>query len=159
MKPAPFKPTPYAPDDRFIVDATTGLVWHRCRLRTLYADTDRAGVVYHANYLRYFEVGRGGLMRDVAYSYKAIEDSGTSYPIVTIGIDYFRPLHYDDVMLIHSRLADRERVRLRFDYIITHESSGEIVCKGFTRHCAINTNGVPVEIDEKTAYLWDNFPR
>jgi len=159
MRPKPFKPVPYAPDARFVADATTGLIWHFCALRTLYADTDRAGVVYHANYLRYFEVGRAALMRDVAYSYKEIEDGGTSYPIVKIGIDYFRPLYYDDIMHIHTRLAEMERVRLTFDYTITHEPTGEIVCKGFTCHCAINGNGVPVAIDEKTAYLWDNFPR
>lgn len=159
MKPKPFRPVPHEADDRFVVDATTGLAWHRTTLRTLYADTDRAGVVYHANYLRYFEVGRAALMRDVAYSYKEIEDSGTAYPIIKVGLDYYRPLHYDDIMIIHTRLAKMERVRLSFDYTITHDPSGDIVCKGFTRHCAINGNGVPVAIDEKTAVLWDNFPR
>jgi acyl-CoA thioester hydrolase len=53
--------------------------------RTLYADTDRSQVVYHANYLRYFEFGRASLMRDAAYPYREIEESGYVYPIISTG--------------------------------------------------------------------------
>jgi acyl-CoA thioester hydrolase len=49
-------------------------------------------------------------------------------------------------------------VRLRFDYVVTHEQTQEIACKGFTRHCAVNAKKTPVEVDEKTAYLWKIFP-
>ncbi|HSO19775.1 MAG TPA: YbgC/FadM family acyl-CoA thioesterase, partial [Desulfosarcina sp.] len=116
--------------DRYVRDETTGLVWHRCGHRVLYADTDRSGVVYHANHLRYFELGRATLMRDAAYPYREIEESGFVYPIIQVGLDYFRPLAYDDAMCIHTRPSDMERVKLRFDYVITHEDTGEIVCKG-----------------------------
>ena len=54
-------------------------------MRTLYADTDRSTVVYHANYLRYFEFGRASLMRDAAYPYREIEESGYVYPIIDLG--------------------------------------------------------------------------
>jgi acyl-CoA thioester hydrolase len=62
-------------------------------------------------------------------------------------------------MYIHTRPAELERVKLRFDYIITHEQSGEIVCIGYTRHCAINPSGTPVGIDAKTVRLWEIFPK
>jgi acyl-CoA thioester hydrolase len=128
-------------------------------MRTLYADTDRSQVVYHANYLRYFEFGRASLMRDTGYPYVEVERSGYIYPIISTGIDFFRPLHYDDAMLVHTRPAERERVKLRFEYVITHEESGAVVCTGFTRHCAVNAAGVPVGIDEKTVHLWETFPK
>ncbi len=128
-------------------------------MRTLYVDTDRSQVVYHANYLRYFEYGRASLMRDAAYAYREIEESGYVYPIIKIDIDYYRPLYYDDAMYIHTRPSTLERVRLQFDYIITHQESGDIVCKGFTRHCAINSSGTPVGIDKKTVRLWEIFPK
>ncbi len=159
MRPQPFLPEILPDDDRYVRDRTDGLTWHRCRYRTLYADTDRSQVVYHANYLRFFEVGRATLMRDAAYSYREIEESGFVYPIIQVGIDYFSPLRYDDPMYIHTRPADLERVRLRFDYIITHGDTGELVCKGFTRHCATNGAGRPVGVDEKTVCLWENFPK
>jgi acyl-CoA thioester hydrolase len=159
VKPKPFIPEPCDGLASYVRDKTTGLVWHRCDMRTLYADTDRSQVVYHAHYLRYFEFGRASLMREAAYPYREIEQSGYVYPIIKVGIDYFRPLYYDDPMYIHTRPADRERVRLQFDYVITHAESGDIVCKGFTRHCATNATGTPVEIDPKTVRLWEIFPQ
>ena len=158
MRPKPFVPESLNESGPYVRDQTSSLVWHQCGLRTLYADTDRSQVVYHANYLRYFEFGRASLMRDSSYPYREIEDSGFIYPIISTGLDYFRPLQYDDAMLIHTRPGERARVKLRFDYVITHAPTGDIVCTGFTRHCAVNAKGIPVEIDEKTVRLWEIFP-
>ena len=159
MKPSPFVPVSVTGNDSYVRDAIEGLVWHRCSLRTLYADTDRSQVVYHANYLRYFEFGRASLMREAAYPYREIEESGYVYPVIEVGVSYFRPLYYDDNMWILTRPALLKRVWLRFDYVIIHEKSQEISCKGFTRHCAVNSKGTPVEVDKKTALLWENFPQ
>jgi acyl-CoA thioester hydrolase len=159
MKPKPFITEPYEDDDRFVRNTADGLVWHRCRYRTLYADTDRSQVVYHSNYLRYFEFGRASLMRDVAYSYREIEANGYLYPIIEIGLKYYNPLYYDDSMWIHTHFAKIERVRLQFDYTITHPESRKLICQGFTRHCAVNLSGKPVAIDEKTVQLWNMLPK
>ncbi|MDP2645198.1 MAG: acyl-CoA thioesterase [Desulfobacterales bacterium] len=159
MKPKPFVPEILDGDSRYVKNQTDGLVWHTCKQRTLYADTDRSQVVYHANYLRYFEFGRASLMRDVAYPYREIEESGYVYPVIQIGATYYAPLYYDDPICIHTRPAELERVRLRFDYVITHEASHELICMGFTRHCAVNGSGIPVAVDEKTARLWQIFPK
>ncbi|HQL01087.1 MAG TPA: thioesterase family protein [Smithellaceae bacterium] len=158
MKPKPFVPEIYKNDEKFVRDRTTGYVWHRATYRTLYADTDRSQVVYHSNYLRYFEFGRTSLMRDVAYSYKEIEESGYVYPIYDLGVTFYQPLFYDDVMYIHTRPVNLERVRLQFDYVITHAQKGYLVCTGFTKHCAANAAGKPVAVDPKTVGLWQTFP-
>jgi acyl-CoA thioester hydrolase len=125
----------------------------------LYADTDRSQVVYHGNYLRYFELGRASLMRDAGYPYRAVEENGFIYPIIELGLKYISPLRYDDPIWVHTRPADLERVRLSFDYRITHQDSGALICTGTTRHCATNTAGVPVGIDAQTLHLWKTFPR
>ena len=158
MKPKPFRPEIYQKDPRFVRDGSTGLVWHRSSYRTLYADTDRSEVVYHANYLRFFEFGRTSLMRDFGYPYKEIEASGFVYPIIDLRIGYYSPLYYDDVMQIHTRPSYLERVRLQFDYLITQAESGCLVCLGYTRHCALNTKGLPVAVDPQTVQLWKSFP-
>ena len=159
MRPEPFQPEILDGDPRFVRDRFGAKVWHRCKSRILYADTDRSQVVYHGNYLRYFELGRATLMRDTAYPYREVEASGFVYPIIEVGVQYFAPLYYDDPMWVHTHPAEMERVRLRFDYVITHRETGDIICKGFTRHCATNASGVPVAIDEKTAQLWKVFPK
>ena len=97
-------------------------------------------------------------MRDAAYPYKEIEESGYVYPIIDLGIQFYEPLHYDDPIRIHTRPAELERVKLRFDYIITHGETGADVCKGFTKHCALNARGRPVAVDPKTVQLWKTFP-
>ncbi|MBC8418637.1 MAG: acyl-CoA thioesterase [Proteobacteria bacterium] len=159
MRPKPFIPEVFNNDVRYVKDRTEGLVWHRCKNRTLYADTDRSQIVYHANHMRFFELGRASLMRDSGCSYREIEESGLIYPIIEVGIKYYSPLYYDDVMWVHTHPAKLERVRIQFDYIITHADSNNIVCKGFTRHCAINSSGTPVAIDEKTLQIWKTFPK
>lgn len=159
MRPPPFAPEPLDDQGRYVRDRNGGHVWHRCAHRTLYADTDRSNMVYHANYLRYFEMGRATLMRDAAYPYRAIEESGYVYPVVDLGITFYAPLRYDDPLWIHTRPAELERVRLRFDYLITHGETGALICRGFTKHCALNASGTPAAIDPKTVHLWNTFPR
>ena len=158
MRPRPFLPEKIG-ESNHIRDVGSGLVWHRCELRTLYVDTDRSQVVYHANYLKYFEYGRACLMREANYPYKMIEANGYTYPIIKTELNYYSPLYYDDLMYIHTRPTTIELVKLQFDYLITRADSGEICCTGFTRHCAVNGKGIPVEIDAKTVALWREFPR
>jgi acyl-CoA thioester hydrolase len=158
MKPKPFAPEIYKNQEKFVRDQTTGIIWHRTMHRTLYADTDRSQVVYHSNYLRYFEIGRTSLMRDVAYSYKEIEESGYVYPIIDLGVTFYQSLYYDDLMYIYTRPVNLERVRLQFDYVITHAGQGHMICVGYTKHCAANALGRPVAVDPKTVELWRTFP-
>jgi acyl-CoA thioester hydrolase len=159
MKPKPFRSRPIENKANHVRNISDGKVWHRCGYRVLYADTDRSQVVYHANYLRYFEQGRASLMREAGYPYKAVEASGFVYPIIEIGVTYHTALEYDDAVWIYTRPGTLERVRLQFDYVITHAQTGDTVCTGFTRHCATNGAGVPVAIDAMTLKLWHNFPK
>ena len=146
-------------DEQYARDQVSKLIWHRCRHRVLYADTDRSQLVYHSNYLIYFELGRSSLMRDAAYPYRLIEENGYVYPIIQIGVNYYNPLRYDDLIYIYTRPSELERVKIRFDYVITLIETNELICKGFTWHCATNSSGTPIGIDKKTLALWKNFPR
>ena len=159
MRPKPFLPEIFNSDARYAKDKTDGLVWHRCAYRVLYGDTDRSQSVYHANHLRFFEMGRASLMRDSGCSYREIEEGGLVYPIIEVGITYYSPLYYDDVMWIQTRPEKLERVRIQFNYVITHADSTDIICKGFTKHCATNASGRPVAIDERTLAIWRSFPK
>ncbi len=159
MRPKLFEPEIHNGDERYVRDKTSGLVYHRTFNRVLYADTDRSGVVYHSNYLIYFEMGRAGLMRDVGFPYLQVEESGYIYPVVETGLRYVNPLTYDCPMWIHTRPSDLERVRVKFDYVITNGDTGVLVCTGFTTHCAINNRSVPVAVDPVTVKTWKNFPK
>ncbi len=159
MKPKPFIPEEMEFDKNYVRNKTDQLVWHRSTYRVLYIDTDRSEVVYHSNYLRYFGYGRSSIMRATGYPYREVEQSGYIYPIIEIGIKYYNPLYYDEEMYIYTRPAEIEKVKIKFDYVVTQKDNGTIICMGFTRHCATNTSGVPLGVDEKTVYLWENFPK
>lgn len=159
MRPAPFLPKIWKEKPSLVHDENGGHIWHWCETRVLYADTDRSQVVYHANHLRFFELGRASFMRDFGYPYREIEESGFIYPIIEVGLTYDAPLFYDDVIRIHTRPGNLERVRVQFDYIITRGEKNETVCRGFTRHCATSASGRPVGVDEKTRELWNRFPK
>jgi len=158
MRHKPFVPVPLDSDVPFVRDETTGLVWHRVFNRPLYADTDRSQVVYHANYLRYFELGRASLMRDVGYPYRQVEESGYVYPIVDLAMAFHKPLFYDDPMWVHTRPIRLERIRVTFDYLITHAETGDVVCTGHTAHCALGKSGLPCPVDAATVRMWESFP-
>lgn len=81
------------------------------------------------------------------------------YPIIELGMKFVKPLRYDESMWIYTRISEAKRVRVMFDYIITHGDTGEIVCNGFTRHCALNRAGSPVAVDSNMVSLWKTFSK
>jgi len=108
--------------------------------RVIYGDTDRAGVVYYANYLRLFEMGRTEWMRDVLGTpYRSLEESGVLFPVVEAHIRYKAPAFYDDLLEIRTALEDASKITLTFCYEIKRE--GMLLVKGNTKHAAADTNG------------------
>ncbi len=159
MRPRPLRTEALKSDPRYVRDTGTGLVYHRREYQVLYADTDRSGVVYHASYFRYFEVGRATLLRDASYPYRLVEESGFLYPIYQLGCDFYAPLRYDDAIWVHTRFRMLEHVRVGFDYVITQVGSTEVGCTGFTLHCATNRKGQPVGVDPMTVRVYETFPK
>ncbi len=158
MRAPEFKSVPFPGDARYVRDTVGGLVWHRVPYRVLFADTDRTGVVYHGTYFRFFELGRASLLRDAGFSLRQVEADGYAYPIFQLGLDFFRPVEHDAPVLVHTRFRALDRVRVDFDYLLTHAESGLVLCRGFTRHCATNRQGRPVAVDPITVGIYQRFP-
>jgi acyl-CoA thioester hydrolase len=154
-----FMSTPLPSRDGFFVNVETGLVWHRTFQRVPYADTDRANVVYHANYLRYFEVGRTELLRAAGYAYSRIEGDGYLFPVVRVELRYLRSLGYDDPAWIYTRPAEAEdRVHFTFSYAVCHAETMETMCIGSSTHCTLGARGRPIAMEPHVAALWRDFP-
>lgn len=114
---------------------------HCCPWRVLYGDTDSGGVVYYANYLRYFEHGRTELMRDLGCTYRDLEGEGFILPVVESYCRYKAPALYDDLLTIRTALVDLQRVSCRFNYAITRDADQRLLVKGFTVHAVVNRAG------------------
>ncbi|MGE4561007.1 MAG: acyl-CoA thioesterase [Desulfobulbus sp.] len=124
--------------------------------RVIYGDTDAAGVVYNANYLRYFEIGRTEMMRAWALPYSAIEELGCVLPVTETYLRFKAPAAYDDLITIATSLVEVSKLTCRFHYAITREegeSKSSLLARGFTVHACINRQGkltpFPVPVQEK----------
>ena len=99
------------------------------------------GVVYYANYLRWFEKGRSELLRQIGLPYKTIEAQGFHFPVTEVSCRYFKSAHYDDMITIATQLTSVGRATLTFDYTISREGDGSSLASGSTRHACIDTDG------------------
>ncbi|MNR81392.1 Acyl-CoA thioester hydrolase YbgC [compost metagenome] len=119
-------------------------------LRVRYAETDAQQVVYHANYLVYFEVGRGDFLRAVGVDYNAMEASGAFVVVVEANVRYHSPARYDDELVVHTWLDEVRTRSMRFGYKLTR-GTGEaetILASGWTAHVVVNREGRPIPIPE-----------
>lgn len=113
------------------------------RLRVRYADTDRMGVVYYANYLVWFEVARTEWLRATGWSYREMEHEGVSLPVIEAHCEYRQPARYDDEVDIAARATLLTPVRIRFDYDVTRAADGSRAAVGYTVHAAVDAAGKP----------------
>lgn len=111
------------------------------RYRVIYGDTDQMGVVYYANYLRWFELGRTEFLRAIGMPYAAIEQNGIYFPVTEVSCDYHKPARFDDLILIETTLAWLGRASLTFSYQLSREGHREILATGLTKHACVNGNG------------------
>lgn len=109
--------------------------------RVIYGDTDQMGVVYYANYLRWFERGRSEFLRQIGLPYAAIEEAGFHFPVTEVNCRYAQPARYDDVVQIETELVDLGRASLSFKYLISRESDHCTLATGSTKHACIDPSG------------------
>ena len=121
----------------------------RTRVRVRYAETDRMGVVYYANYLVWFEVGRTEWLRDAGWSYREMETDGVALPVIEAHCAYRQPARYDDEIEIVTRATLVTPVRIRFDYEALRRQDGVRVAEGYTVHAALDRAGRPCRLPER----------
>ncbi|MEE4243698.1 MAG: thioesterase family protein [Desulfopila sp.] len=118
---------------------------HRVQYRVIYGDTDAAGVVYNANYLRYFEIGRTEMMRDWVCSYRDIEKLGIVLPVTECFSRFKAPAWYDDLITIETSIDTLKKVSIRIHYRITRHDPEldrpRLLVKGYTIHASVNRQG------------------
>jgi len=112
-------------------------------VRVRYADTDRMGVVYHANYFTYFESGRAELIRRIWRPYLELEKSGVVLPVVEAGCRYLQAAEYDDLLTVCTKVAEATGARLRFEYAIFKNNGERPLAQGYTVHCFMDLQGRP----------------
>jgi acyl-CoA thioester hydrolase len=111
------------------------------KFRVIYGDTDQMGVVYYANYLRYFEAGRTEIMRALEIPYRELEDEGVLLPVSRATVDYHSPARYDDELTLETRIENVRKASVRIGYELVRESDGKVIATGETQHACIDRDG------------------
>ncbi|CAI6022316.1 hypothetical protein PAECIP112173_00298 [Paenibacillus sp. JJ-100] len=149
--------------------------WYTACLRVRYQESDQMGVVYHANYLNWFEIGRTEMIRQMGYTYRKMEEQGLLLPVTGLDVKYHKPARYDDEIMVFTRITAFSGLRLSYEYDIrrmfeapevslgmekqlwTQDESlpGERLVTGSTQHVWVNADWKPVRLDKTASELYD----
>lgn len=126
------------------------MITSQTKLRVRYAETDKMGYVYYGDYAQYFEVGRVEALRELSWSYRAMEDNGIMLPVMEFNVRYLKPAYYDDLLTVKTSIKEAPTARIKFYHEIYNEK-GEKLTMGEVTLVFINmkTNkpcAAPVEM-------------
>ncbi len=123
--------------------------WHETTIRVRYAETDRMGVVYHANYLVWFEIGRTEFCRARGFAYKEMEENDNAFLVVAESYcRYKAPAYYDDDLIVRTHITELRRRSVRFGYEIINAADGRVIAEGETGHVVTDTNSRVISLPE-----------
>jgi acyl-CoA thioester hydrolase len=121
-------------------------------VRIIFGDTDQMGVVYYANYLRFFESSRAAYWRALGRSYKDLEEAQVAMPVVEAHCRYRAPSYYEDLLQVEIEVTELRGASCRFGYVIRRGDA--VIADGYTRHAFIGPTGRPRTLpDELRALL------
>jgi acyl-CoA thioester hydrolase len=130
--------------------------YHDVTLRVRYAETDQMGVVYHANFFVWFEVGRVELIRAMGMEYKRMEIEDDCHIVVADAhCRYHHPARYDEVLRVRTRIAESKSRVVRFAYEVFRDADGTLLATGETIHVICGKNGRPKLLPEKYRRVFD----
>ena len=127
-------------------------------VRVRYGDTDQMGVVYYANYLRYFEVARVEYLRLLGHDYRSMEQDGIVVAVTEAVCRYHQPARFDDLLQLRCRIVDVRRASLAFEYEIVREPERTLLASGRTVHACLQRDSLrPTRVPEELRLAIDAF--
>ncbi|MBY9080343.1 acyl-CoA thioesterase [Paenibacillus sp. HN-1] len=138
--------------------------WHAALFRVRYQESDQMGVVYHSNYLNWFEIGRTEMLRELGFTYAGLESQGVLLPVLSAELNYKRSARYDDLVAVYTRMTAFTPLRIAYAYEIRRAAEerpgigcpesgfreapdGELLVTGSTAHAWVSREMRPVRLD------------
>ncbi len=132
---------------------------HWLQVRVYYEDTDFTGMVYHANYLRFFERGRSDHLRDAGISHQSLlaREDPAAFTLTNVNVSYRRPARIDDLLLVRTRYMGMDGPRIRFSQACLRD--GDVVAEAEVTAVMIHADGRlrrPIReiVEQLEAYRW-----
>ena len=122
-------------------------------VRVRYAETDKMGVVYYANYFVWFEVGRTDLLRQSGWNYREMETEGFGLPVIEAHCSYRESAKYDDEIEVRTTGEMLSPVRVKFSYEVVRAADAAVLASGTTVHATLDRNGRPCRLPDRVRSL------
>ncbi|HIW34455.1 MAG TPA: acyl-CoA thioesterase [Candidatus Paenibacillus intestinavium] len=144
--------------------------WYTHPIRVRYQETDQMSVVFHANYVTWFEIGRTEWIRNMGYHYRDIEAKGLLLPVIDLAVKYVSPAKYDDMVIVCTRMEQCTPLRIAFESQVrkvTHDKfisaeytnevdlPGDLLVNGGTKHVWVNTSFQPTRVSKVMPELYE----
>jgi acyl-CoA thioester hydrolase len=126
----------------------------RSRVRVRYAETDQMGIVYYANYLVWFEVGRTDWLREMGWSYRDMEADGISLPVIEARCTYHESARYDEELEVRTTSTLESPIRIQFLYEVVRAADAQLLASGMTMHAALDRTGRPRRLPDRVRTLF-----
>jgi len=117
---------------------------YKSEVRVIFADTDGMGIVYHTNYIKWFEIGRNEYLRQIGFPYSVLEKDKFWLPLASVECTYRLPAYYDDVLEISAWISELKAATVVINYEIRRKSTGELLATGHTKHAITDDKLKPV---------------
>jgi acyl-CoA thioester hydrolase len=117
------------------------MIQSRVQVTVRYAETDMMGIVYHANYLPWFEVARTALLREQGFPYRQLETDGYRIPVLEVSAKFVRPALYDDTLTVVATMKEKPLLRIRLEYEVFRGE--ELLATGHSSHAFCDLHGRP----------------
>jgi len=135
-------------------------IWGETKLRVRYAETDKMGVVYHSNFVIWFEVGRVELLRQLGFQYSEMEaEDNCHIPVVDLRVRYKAPAQYDDVIVVRTQIKNVRSSLLHFSYEIFREADRTLLATGETMHIIVNSKLERTALPDKYMQAFNGIKR
>ena len=119
------------------------------RVRVRYAETDKMGIVYYANYFVWFEVGRTDLLRESGWNYREMESEGFGLPVIEAHCTYRASAKYDDEIEVRTTGEMLSPVRVQFTYEVVRAADAAVLVTGTTVHATVDRTGRPCRLPQR----------
>ncbi|MBN2794638.1 MAG: acyl-CoA thioesterase [Clostridia bacterium] len=131
------------------------MFYHKEYIRPRYEETDQMGVIYHGNYITWFEQARSGFFRALGYSYKQLEDEGFWLPVIEVGAKYIAPAKYDEEVYVKTSVGLCQGVKLILNYEVYDAETDNLLVTGFTKHATTDKSLRPVSLKKKSPQVYE----
>lgn len=125
--------------------------------RVIYYETDAMGIVHHSNYIRYFEIGRTEMLRDIGLPHAQLEEMGIWIPVLDVACEYKMPAVYDDQLIIRCWVDKLKGASIYIHYEIVRKETGEILVTGRSSHGFTDPNMVPLRLKKEFPEVYERM--